>query len=115
MLISGNPLILLKHSSSAHVHAMIGDTVNLLCTAKGEPPLTFWWEKDNRKIPSYVEKAEKYQRSSILSVKLINQTSYGKYICYIRNQFNNITHSIVIDGLPTGKIFNMNDWFVVVE
>ena len=91
---------------------MIGDTVNLLCAAKGEPPIICSWKKDNKKIRSYVE-IEKPYRSSVLSVKLINHTSYGQYICHIQDQFSNMSHTITIQSIP-GTSCDMVDWFVVV-
>jgi hypothetical protein len=89
---------------------MIGDTVGLLCTAKGEPPITYSWEKDNRKIQNHIETGKPHQ-SSILSVKLINDTSYGQYICHIQDRFSNMTHTITIQDIP-GETLNIIYWFI---
>ena len=108
VLIQENPLQLLRRISSTKIHAMIGDTVNLLCAVRGEPPITLRWEKDKRKMESYVE-TEKPHRSSILSVKLSNQTSYGEYICHIQDRFSNTTHTFVVGSLPKGRFLVCSD------
>ena len=82
---------------------MLGDTVNLLCGAKGQLPIKFTWRKDNRQSQSYIETIKPH-RSVVLSVKITNMTSYGKYICLIQNQFSNISHEIMLVSLPKGKI-----------
>ena len=36
------------------------------------------------------------QHSSLLAVTLKDQASFGKYICYIQDRFQSITHTIRI-------------------
>lgn len=97
---------LTNESSSAKINVILGDTVNLLCGAKGQRPIKFTWKKDNRQLQSYIETSKPY-RSAVLSVKITNTTNYGKYICFIQNQFSNISHEIMLVSLPTGKISMM--------
>ena len=73
----------LTNMSSGDIKAMEGDLVNLLCSAQGEPPITFSWEKDQKPLESFVEK-EKLHRSSLLAVKLKDETSFGKHMSYSR-------------------------------
>ena len=108
-----NPLSLLKDSSSSKINAMIGDTVNLLCAAKGETPIIYSWKKDNKKMRSYVE-TEKPYRSSILSVKLINHTSYGQYICHIQDRFSNMSHTITIQSIPDNSEGNQKTFVIFI-
>ena len=82
---------------------MLGDTVNLLCGAKGQRPIEFSWRKDNRRLQSYIETSKRH-RTVVLSVKITNTTNYGKYICLIQNQFSNISHEILLVAVPKGKV-----------
>jgi hypothetical protein len=41
----GGPRVL-TNMSSGDIKAKQGDLVNLLCSAQGEPPIIFSWEKD---------------------------------------------------------------------
>jgi hypothetical protein len=70
-----------------------GDLVNLLCSAQGEPPISFSWEKDRKPLESFMEK-EKPHRSSLLVVTVKDQTSFGKYTCHIRDRFESTTYTI---------------------
>ena len=90
----GGPLVLTK-ISSGDIKAKEGDLVNLLCSAQGEPPITFSWEKDQKPLESFIEKDEPH-RSSFLVVTVKDQTSFGKYICHIRDRFKSTTHTISI-------------------
>ena len=81
--------------SSGDIKAKEGDLVNLLCSAHGESPITFSWEKDKNTLESFVE-TEKPYRSSFLVVALNDQTSFGKYICHIRGRSYSTTHTIVV-------------------
>ena len=81
--------------SSGDIKAKEGDLVNLLCSAQGEPPITFTWEKDQKLLESFIEKDEPH-RSSFLVVTVKDQTSFGKYICHIRDRFKSTTHTISI-------------------
>ena len=85
--------------SSGDIKAKEGDLVNLLCSAQGEPPITFSWEKDQKPMQSLME-IEKPHRSSLLVVTVKDQTSFGKYICHIRDRFKSTTtHTISIQKL----------------
>ena len=99
----GGPRVLTK-ISSGDIKAKEGDLVNLLCSAQGEPPITFSWEKDQKPLNSIVE-IEKPQRSSFLVVTVKDQTSFGKYICHIKDRFQSTTHTISIQKLEdTGNL-----------
>ena len=81
--------------SSGDIKAKEGDLVNLLCSAQGEPPITFTWEKDQKPLQSLME-IKKPHRSSLLVVTVKDQTSFGEYICHIRDRFKSTTHTISI-------------------
>ena len=93
----GGPRVLTK-ISSGDIKAKEGDLVNLLCSAQGEPPITFTWEKDQRRLESFIEK-DKPHRSSFLVVTVKDQTSFGEYICHIQDRFKSTTHTISIQKL----------------
>ena len=44
LCLSGGPRVL-TNMSSGDIKAKEGDLVNLLCSAQGEPPITFSWKK----------------------------------------------------------------------
>ncbi|CAB4024186.1 fasciclin-2-like isoform X2, partial [Paramuricea clavata] len=84
--------------SSGDIKAKEGDLVNLLCSAQGELPITFSWEKDQKPLESFMEK-EKPHRSSFLVVTVKDQSSFGKYICHIRDRFQSTSHTIRVQKL----------------
>ena len=88
----------LTNMSSGVIKAKEGDLVNLLCSAQGEPPITFSWEKDQKPLESLTE-TEKPHRSSFLVLKVKHETSFGKYICHIRDRFQSTTHTISVKKL----------------
>ena len=88
----GSPSILIK-TSSGDIKAKEGDLVNLLCSAQGEPPVSFSWEKDKKPLESFMEK-DKPHRSSLLVLTVKDQTSFGKYTCHIRDRFESTTYTI---------------------
>jgi hypothetical protein len=95
--------------SSGDIKAKEDDLVNLLCSAQGEPPITFSWEKDQNPLNSLME-IEKPHRSSLLVVTVKDQTSFGKYICHIRDRFQSTTHTISIQkdtGNTAFDLFNL--------
>ena len=99
----GGPLVLTK-ISSGDIKAKEGDLVNLLCSAQGEPPITFSWKKDQKPMKSFTE-TEKPHRSSFLVVTVKDQISFGKYICHIKDRFQSTTHTISIQKLEdTGNL-----------
>ena len=98
----GGPRVLTK-ISSGDIKAKEDDLVNLLCSAQGEPPITFSWEKDQKSLESFTE-TEKPHRSSLLVVTVKEQTSFGKYICHIRDRFQSTTHTIWVQKLDTGNL-----------
>jgi hypothetical protein len=59
-------------------------------SAQGEHPITFSWEKDQKSLESFMEK-DKPHHSSLLIVTVEDQTSFGRYICYIRDRFQSTT------------------------
>ena len=84
--------------SSGDIKAKEGDLVNLLCSAHGELPITFSWKKDQKPLESFTE-TEKPHRSSSLVVTVKDQTSFGKYICHIRDRLESTTHTIWVQKL----------------
>ena len=92
--------------SSGDIKAEEGDLVNLLCSAQGEHPITFTWEKDQKPLESLVE-IEKPHRSSLLVVTVKDQTSFGKYICHIRDRFQTTTHTISIQKDTGNTAFDL--------
>ncbi len=91
--------------SSGDIKAKEGDLVNLLCSAQGEPPITFSWEKDQKPLESFMEK-DKPHRSSLQTVRMKDQTRlFGKYICHIRDRFQSTAHTIWIQELQDTGIF----------
>jgi hypothetical protein len=91
-IVTGGPRLLAK-MSSGDIIAKEGDLVNLLCSAQGEPPVSFTWEKDQKPLESFMEN-DKPQHSSLLAVTLKDQASFGKYICHIQDRFQSTTHTI---------------------
>ena len=81
--------------SSSDIKAKEGDLVNLLCSAQGEPPITFYWEKDQKTMKSSVE-MDKPLRSSFLVLTIKDKTSFGQYICHIRDRFQTTKNVIWI-------------------
>jgi hypothetical protein len=101
----GGPRVLTK-ISSGDIKAKEGDLVNLLCSAQGEPPITFSWKKDQKSLDSIVE-IEKPHRSSFLVVTVKDQTSFGEYICHIRDRFQSTTHTILIQKDTGNTAFDL--------
>ena len=89
----------LTNISSGDVKAEIGDTVNLLCSAEGEPPVSFQWQKDKTATKSFTEIKKPYH-ASLLVVKIKDQSAFGEYICHIRDRFETVSYTIQI--LSTG-------------
>ena len=81
----GGPRVLTK-ISSGDIKAKEGDLVNLLCSAQGEPPITFSWKKDQKSLDSIVE-IEKPHRSSLLVVTCSERPNkfWGIYLSYPRS------------------------------
>ena len=87
---------MLTNISSGEIKAKKGDLANLLCSAQGEPLITFNWKKDQKPLKSFVA-TEKPHRNSLLVVKVKDETSFGKYICDIRDKFKNTAHTILVE------------------
>ena len=81
--------------TSSDIKAKEGDLASLLCSAQGEPPVTFNWEKDQKPLKSFMVE-ENFHRSSLLVVKVKDQKSFGEYTCHIRDRFGSRGHTIVI-------------------
>ena len=86
--------------SSSDIKAKEGDLVNLLCSAQGYPPITFNWEKDQKSLDSFTLK-EQPHRSSLLVVKIKDEESFGKYACHIRDRFQSIAYTILVQKETT--------------
>ena len=84
--------------SSSDIRAKEGDLVNLLCSAQGELPITFAWGKGNKTLDSFTE-TKTPLRSSLLVVTVKDETSFGKYICHIRDRFQTAEHLIWIQRI----------------
>ena len=108
---SGGPRILTNMSSS-HIKAKIGDLVNLLCSAQGEPPIFFSWTKDKRTLESFTLK-KKPHPSSLLVVTIEDEANFGKYVCHIRDRFQTIAHTISVGKLED-KISKENLIVIIV-
>ena len=87
---------MLTNISSGEIKAKERDLANPLCSAQGEPLITFNWEKDQKPLKSFVA-TEKPHRSSLLVVKVKDETSFGKYICDIRDKFKTTAHTILVE------------------
>ncbi|XP_028402627.1 uncharacterized protein LOC114525465 [Dendronephthya gigantea] len=85
----------LTNMSSGDVMAKEGDLVTLLCSAQGEPPITFSWEKDQTSLDGFIVK-DMPHRSSLLVVTMKDETSFGKYICNIQDRFTKTAHNISV-------------------
>ncbi|XP_028402297.1 uncharacterized protein LOC114525264 [Dendronephthya gigantea] len=95
---AGTPRVLTNMSSSDEI-AKEGDLVNLLCSAQGEPPITFSWEKDQTSLEAFMEKDTPH-RSSLLVASMKDQSSFGKYICHIKDRFQSTTtYTISVEKL----------------
>ena len=92
--LQGGPHILTNMSSS-DTKAKKGDVVNLLCSAQGESPITFYWKKDQKTMKSSTE-MDKPHRSSFLVLTIKDEASFGKYICHIRDSFQSATHTVLV-------------------
>ena len=86
----------LTNMSSGVIKAKEGDLVNLLCSAQGEPPISFSWEKDQKPLDSFAVVTEGPHRSSLLVVKVKDDTSFGKYICHVRDRFKTTPYTIYV-------------------
>ena len=94
--------------SSSDITAKEGDIVSLVCSVHGEPPITFSWEKDNKSLESFMEVKQPHH-SSLLLVKVKDETSLGKYVCHIRDRFQNTTHTIFVQKKTcSGKDTRLN-------
>jgi hypothetical protein len=85
-------------TSSGDIKAKEGDVVNLLCSAQGEPPITFKLGENRKPLESFMEE-EKPHCSSLLVVTVKDQTSFGKYTCHIRDRFGSTTRTIWVQKL----------------
>ena len=79
--------------SSGDIIVKIGNSVNLLCSAEGEPPISFRWEKDNKAMKSF-SRTEKPYHSSTLFVRVKDQSDFGEYTCHIQDRFTTVSHTI---------------------
>lgn len=105
---SGGPHVL-TNLSSGDINAKEGDLVSLLCSVQGEPPITFSWKKDQKPLESFAI-TEKPHHSSFLVVKVKDETSFGKYICHVRDRFETTAHTISVKKLKdTSSIHKIQD------
>ena len=94
----------LTNMSSGDIKAKEGDLVNLLCSAQGEPPITFSWEKDQKPLEGFAAVIEEPYRSAFLVVNVKDERSFGKYICRIRDRFQSTAHTILVETEAKGII-----------
>ena len=88
--------------SNGDIKAKKGDLVNLLCSAERETQISFSWENNQKPLESFVE-TKKPHRSSLLVVQAKDESSFGKYICHIRDRFQTTAHIISVQD-ETGRI-----------
>ena len=88
----------LPNMSSGDIKAKEGDLVSLLCSAQGKLPITFSWKKDRKLLKSFTVTDKRY-RISFLVVKVKDETSFGKYICHMKDSFNSTNHTISVSKL----------------
>ena len=55
---------------------------------------------------------EKPHRSSLLVVTVKDQTSFGKYICHIRDRFQSTTHTISIQKVTGNTAFDLFNLYI---
>ncbi|XP_028397384.1 uncharacterized protein LOC114521168 [Dendronephthya gigantea] len=91
---TGSPHVL-TNMSSGNVIGKEGDLVNLLCSAQGEPPITFSWEKDQTPLGGFIVK-DMPHRSSLLVVTVKGEKSFGKYICHVHDRFQSTTYTVSV-------------------
>ena len=103
----------LTNMSSGDIQAKEGDLVNLLCSAQGEPPITFSWEKDQKPLESLTE-TEKPHRSSFLVVKVKDETSFGKYICHIQDRLQTTVHTIFVEKETSLAVKEENNFVGII-
>ena len=84
--------------------------MKLLCSAQGEPPITFSWEKDQKPLESFTE-TKKPHRSSLLVVTVKDQNKFWKiYLSYPRSILST-AHTISIQndtGNTAFDLFNLH-------
>ncbi|CAB4016340.1 Receptor-type tyrosine- phosphatase delta [Paramuricea clavata] len=98
----GHPEVL-TNISSVDVMAKIGNHVNLLCAAEGEPPISFRWEKAKSPIKSILETDKPYH-SSLVVLKMRDLSSFGEYTCHVRDRFSTVSHTIQIWNIVNVKL-----------
>lgn len=99
-----------EETTSSNVSAKNNDLVSLLCSAEGEPPLTFTWTKDQKQMASYAESHRSFS-SSVLALQVSNERSFGEYVCHIRDRFSNTNRSFWI--VREGKTTTMGNTYYV--
>ncbi|VDD91210.1 unnamed protein product [Enterobius vermicularis] len=64
----------------------IGESVTLICEAKGNPPSTLTWMKDGQPLISSIDGARISMRGDRLDIPRLQQTHVGDYTCEANNE-----------------------------
>lgn len=76
-----------------------GVNVGITCMlAKGDPPVSFRWTKDNEPLPMWIgAKVVNQEFSSLLSIYGTQQSHSGMYSCIASNDVASSVHSTRLD------------------
>ena len=84
----------LTNMSSGDIKAKEGDLVNLLCSAQGEPPITFSWEKDQKPLESLtVKEGINLVGIIILAILVVILMAILSYLIYKIHQLKSLQAS----------------------
>ncbi|XP_072836066.2 sialic acid-binding Ig-like lectin 13 [Pogona vitticeps] len=88
--------------------ALEGDTVRLLCTAKGRPSLTLTWKKDKESIG-----IPKQGNENAYEISSATSKDAGKYKCQAENDFGSATETIhlIVQYPPRFATFSISQIF----
>ncbi|XP_035663706.1 neural cell adhesion molecule 1-like [Branchiostoma floridae] len=81
------------------VGAVVGFTVNMSCSARGNPTPQMAWYRDGRELlPSSDGNVRIYTAEgvSILGLKVNNSTTYGEYNCTAYNGLGSVSRNIIL-------------------
>ena len=79
----------LENGSENEQPIVEGSKLVLECEAKGRPPFSYKWSRDNETLPGV--------DSNILEVSKATEKDQGIYMCTVTNDFN-------MDGCPSSQL-----------